>query len=80
MGPAGRVDVRRRSSADTVVFCSIAASAIGITSFGDFATYTALGWLYKTAVEIVAAAGDLPRDRVHQAPRAHISARRLRLR
>ncbi|MGH3582824.1 MAG: VUT family protein, partial [Mycobacterium sp.] len=38
---------------DTLVFCSIAASAIGITSFHDFAVYTALGWLYKTAVEIV---------------------------
>jgi queuosine precursor transporter len=38
---------------DTLVFCSIAASAIGITSFGDFATYTAQGWLYKTAVEVV---------------------------
>jgi len=38
---------------DTLVFCSIAAGAIGITSFGDFVTYTALGWVYKTAVEIV---------------------------
>ena len=38
---------------DTLVFCSIAASAIGITSFTDFVVYTALGWLYKTAVEIL---------------------------
>jgi len=38
---------------DTLVFCSIAAPAIGITSFGDFATYTALGWVYKTGVEVV---------------------------
>lgn len=38
---------------DTLVFCSIAAGAIGITTFGDFATYAALGWLYKTAVEVV---------------------------
>ncbi|MCH9642846.1 MAG: queuosine precursor transporter [Actinomycetia bacterium] len=38
---------------DTVVFCAIAASVIGITSFGDFVTYTALGWLYKTAVEVL---------------------------
>ncbi|MDX1885763.1 queuosine precursor transporter [Mycolicibacterium sp. 120270] len=38
---------------DTVVFCSIAAGAIGITSFSDFAVYTALGWLYKTAVEVI---------------------------
>jgi queuosine precursor transporter len=39
--------------ADTVVFCSIAASAIGIDTWPDFITYVALGWGYKTAVEIV---------------------------
>ena len=38
---------------DTLVFCAIAASAIGITTFRDFAVYTALGWLYKTAIEVV---------------------------
>jgi len=38
---------------DTLVFCSIAAGAIGITSFKDFAVYTALGWFYKTAIEVV---------------------------
>jgi queuosine precursor transporter len=38
---------------DTLVFCSIAAGAIGITTFRDFAVYTALGWFYKTAVEVV---------------------------
>lgn len=38
---------------DTLVFCSIAAGAIGISTFKDFATYTALGWFYKTAVEVV---------------------------
>ncbi len=38
---------------DTLVFCSIAAHAIGINTFRDFATYTALGWFYKTAVEVV---------------------------
>ena len=38
---------------DTLVFCTIAASAIGINSFGDFVTYTALGWVYKTMVEVV---------------------------
>jgi queuosine precursor transporter len=38
---------------DTLVFCSIAAGAIGITNFGDFATYTVLGWVYKTGVEVV---------------------------
>ncbi|HVQ51240.1 MAG TPA: queuosine precursor transporter [Mycobacterium sp.] len=38
---------------DTVVFCSIAAHFIGIDTFGQFATYTAQGWFYKTAVEVV---------------------------
>jgi queuosine precursor transporter len=38
---------------DTLVFCSIAVGAIGITSVKDFVVYTALGWLYKTAVEVV---------------------------
>jgi uncharacterized integral membrane protein (TIGR00697 family) len=38
---------------DTLVFCAIAANAIGINSFHDFAVYTALGWFYKTAVEVV---------------------------
>ena len=38
---------------DTLVFCGIAASAIGISTFGDFVTYTALGWIYKTAVEVI---------------------------
>jgi uncharacterized integral membrane protein (TIGR00697 family) len=38
---------------DTVVFCSIAAGAIGINTVGDFVTYTALGWFYKTAVEVI---------------------------
>lgn len=39
--------------ADTVVFCAIAAGAIGISTWDDFLTYVALGWVYKTAVEIV---------------------------
>jgi uncharacterized integral membrane protein (TIGR00697 family) len=38
---------------DTLVFCSIAAGAIRISTFKDFAVYTALGWFYKTAVEVV---------------------------
>ncbi len=38
---------------DTLVFCSIAASAIGINTWRDFVTYVALGWLYKTAVEVL---------------------------
>lgn len=38
---------------DSLVFCAIAANAIGISTFRDFAVYTALGWFYKTAVEVV---------------------------
>jgi len=38
---------------DTVVFCGIAAGAIGISTWGDFVTYVALGWVYKTAVEVL---------------------------
>jgi uncharacterized integral membrane protein (TIGR00697 family) len=39
--------------ADTLVFCAIAAGAIGISTWRDFITYVALGWVYKTAVEVV---------------------------
>ena len=38
---------------DTLVFCSIAASAIGISTFERLRHYTALGWFYKTAVEVI---------------------------
>jgi queuosine precursor transporter len=38
---------------DTLVFCSIAAGAIGISTFRDFTVYTVLGWFYKTAVEVI---------------------------
>ena len=37
---------------DTLVFCSIAAPIIGFGSVGNFVTYAALGWFYKTAVEV----------------------------
>jgi uncharacterized integral membrane protein (TIGR00697 family) len=39
--------------ADTLVFCSIAATAIGITSFGQFANYFVVGYIYKTLLEVV---------------------------
>ncbi|WP_299556618.1 queuosine precursor transporter [uncultured Mycolicibacterium sp.] len=39
--------------ADTLVFCSIAAPAIGITTLDDFLVYLVLGFVYKTAVEVV---------------------------
>ena len=38
---------------DTLVFGAIAAGAIGISTFSDFTTYVALGWFYKTAVEVI---------------------------
>lgn len=38
---------------DTVVFCAIAAGAIGISTFRDFAVYLVLGLVYKTAVEVL---------------------------
>ncbi|GAA1353795.1 queuosine precursor transporter [Falsarthrobacter nasiphocae] len=36
---------------DTLVFCTIAAGVIGITTFGDFLNYLIVGFLYKTLVE-----------------------------
>ena len=59
--------------ADTLVFCSIAAEAIGINTWRDFVTYVALGWVYKTAGGGRRAADHLPGDRVPQTPRTHIS-------
>lgn len=39
--------------ADTLVFCSVAASALGISTWGDFWNYTIVGFLWKTLVEII---------------------------
>ncbi len=39
--------------ADTLIFCAIAASVIGITSFGGFLNYLVFGFLYKTLVEVL---------------------------
>lgn len=39
--------------ADTLVFCSIAAGAIGITTAGDFINYVIVGYLYKALLEVV---------------------------
>jgi len=36
---------------DTVVFCSVAATAIGITTIGQWANYTFFGFVYKVAVQ-----------------------------
>ncbi len=39
---------------DTILFCAIAASAIGITSIGQWLNYTAFGVLYKVIVQYAA--------------------------
>lgn len=39
--------------ADTLIFCAIAAGAIGISTWRDFANYVIVGFLWKTLVEIV---------------------------
>ncbi|WP_284975691.1 MULTISPECIES: queuosine precursor transporter [unclassified Arthrobacter] len=36
---------------DTLIFCSIAASVIGITDVGSFVNYVLAGFLYKTGVQ-----------------------------
>jgi uncharacterized integral membrane protein (TIGR00697 family) len=36
---------------DTILFCSIASFAIGLTTFGQWAEYTVLGFLYKVLVQ-----------------------------
>lgn len=39
---------------DTLVFCTVAATAIGITSVGQWANYTFFGFLYKVLVQYAA--------------------------
>ncbi|MBM7458593.1 queuosine precursor transporter [Rhodococcus coprophilus] len=39
--------------ADTLVFCSIAAGAIGISTWDDFANFVVVGFLWKTLLEVV---------------------------
>lgn len=39
--------------ADTLIFCSIAAGAIGIVTGGDFVSYVVVGYLYKTLLEVI---------------------------
>jgi len=40
-------------AADTLIFCAIAASAIGITTMGQFWNYFVVGFVYKCAVELI---------------------------
>lgn len=39
--------------ADTLIFCSIAAGAIGITTTPDFINYVVVGYVYKCLLEVV---------------------------
>jgi uncharacterized integral membrane protein (TIGR00697 family) len=39
--------------ADTLIFCAIASTAIGIDSMGTFWNYFVVGFIYKTSVEFV---------------------------
>ncbi len=39
---------------DTIIFCTIASAAIGITSVQQWAEYTVLGFVYKVAVQYAA--------------------------
>ncbi|WP_411375477.1 queuosine precursor transporter [Arthrobacter sp. MPF02] len=38
---------------DTLIFCSFAASVIGITDFGTFVNYVVAGFVYKTLAEFI---------------------------
>lgn len=39
--------------ADTLIFCSIAASVIGISTAGQFVNYVVVGYVYKCLLEVV---------------------------
>lgn len=39
--------------ADTLIFCSIAAPAIGISTWGDFINFVVVGFVWKTGMEVV---------------------------
>ena len=39
--------------ADTLLFCSIAAGVIGISTAGEFVNYVAVGFAWKTLMEVV---------------------------
>jgi len=39
--------------ADTLIFCAIAASVIGITTWGQFWNYAVVGFVYKVGVELL---------------------------
>lgn len=39
--------------ADTLIFCSIAAPAIGVSTWADFANFVIVGFVWKTGVEVL---------------------------
>ena len=39
--------------ADTITFCAIAATAIGISTFGGFINYVVVGFVWKTLAEVI---------------------------
>ncbi|WP_236684267.1 queuosine precursor transporter [Corynebacterium epidermidicanis] len=39
--------------ADTLLFCAIVASAIGISTWADFLNYVVVGFVWKTLVEVI---------------------------
>ncbi|GED97178.1 hypothetical protein nbrc107697_12170 [Gordonia crocea] len=40
-------------AADTVVFCAIAAPALGFTTFSSFLSYTLVGFVWKVCIEVL---------------------------
>lgn len=40
---------------DTIAFSAIAATVIGIETFGQYAMFVLVGWIWKTAVELLLA-------------------------
>ena len=38
---------------DTVIFCTVAAPVIGITTAADFLNYVVVGYVYKVLVEVL---------------------------
>ncbi|MCP9621751.1 MULTISPECIES: queuosine precursor transporter [Nocardia] len=61
---------------DTLIFCSIAATAIGISTWGSFINYVIVGFLWKTLAEVIVlpltywVIGYLKRHEPSYAPRA----------
>jgi|SRR5690625_56342 len=39
--------------ADTIIFCTIAATVIGIDTFGQYVNYVVIGYVYKVTIEVI---------------------------